>query len=106
MKDWKVTIRDVLHPVPGVFLFTDLEKAFPGFFIIEKDMSLEKAKDAEIHLTLDENGKVVIEAFNVVGPACEALTKPYANLFTVTSTTKKPEYHQHEQHSHSQQVHH
>lgn len=53
-------------------------------------MPLEQ-KDPEIHFFLD-GVTVEIEVFNVTGPACEALSKPYTDMFQITEVKKKAEH--------------
>lgn len=56
-------------------------------------MTLEQ-REPEIHFTIDPSGGVTIEVFGVQGPACETMTKPYADMFAVSETKHKHEYHQ------------
>lgn len=48
-------------------------------------------KDPEIHFLLDGE-TIEIEVMHVDGPACEALSKPYTEMFNITDVRKKAEY--------------
>ncbi len=56
-----------------------------------------------IVITVSPDGVMSIEVQGAVGPSCKNLSKPYEDMFLITSDSNKPEFHRAEVRTSQQQ---